>query len=129
VYVHAEAASQFFVSIFDRAHASEPHRYVQQWAVEGAFRPSYSGARVFVGARAQAVYSPSADLDSFASVGIGGEGAPGARAQFAIEPFVGVDLRAVWARIGFLTPLDRPLGFGFDHEGLYTLRFTFGRRL
>jgi hypothetical protein len=127
-YVRLETAGQLFIPIFERARRDEPARFVPQWAFEGAYHMPEGDIRLFIGARLQGVYSMVGDIGSFASVDPGSTGVPGAHQQLALEPFLGFEVRAMWARVGFLTPLDRPLGFGFDHAGLYTIRLTVGRR-
>lgn len=50
-------------------------------------------------------------------------------AQVAFEPFVGYEAphrAGFWARLGFLTALDPPLGFGFDRGKVATMRLSLG---
>lgn len=129
VRARVDAAPELFAPIFRRARAEEPWRVVLQWAVEVEARAGSEDISFFAGARVQGVHSPSADLGSFTSVWARSTGALGGREQIAAEPFVGLDLGGAWARIGVLTPLDRPLGFGFDERGLYSIRLTLGKRL
>ena len=53
----------------------------------------------------------------------------GDHAQVAFEPFVGYEAphrEGFWARLGFLTALDPPLGFGFDRGKVATMRLSLG---
>jgi hypothetical protein len=53
----------------------------------------------------------------------------GDTAQLAAEPFVSYQGESAFARIGVLTALDEPLGFGFDKGKVAALRLTVGMHL
>jgi len=66
---------------------------------------------VEVGGRVQAVIFPTVD---------------GNKLQSAVQPYLGLGFGPMFIRAALLMNLDKPLGFAFDDEGIWGLRFQFG---
>jgi hypothetical protein len=100
---------------------SRSTEFVHQLHLEGEYRIDSYG----FGMALQMVHFASRGGLAGSSSSTGGTATVDA-GQLAMEPFVSFDTGSFFGRLGLLTALDEPAGFGFDRGKVMTLRFILG---